>query len=74
MHTEINFRLTPRANAALEGKTSTQFASEEMPQLMPGDLFSTEELMPHVFVVTRRYFHWVTPSHLQLEYLLDLQA
>jgi hypothetical protein len=36
------------------------------------DLFSIEELMPHVFVVVERHFHWASPHNLQLRLLLDL--
>lgn len=75
MHTEINFRFTARANAALRTKQSTNFAmTTEMPLLIAGDFFSTEALMPHVFVVVQRYVHLVAPDHLQVEYLLDLRA
>lgn len=77
MHTEFNFMLTERANAAAAAhdKASMRFKTDEpLPVMATGDLFSTEELMPLVFVIARRHIHLVTPSHLQIEYLLDVQS
>jgi hypothetical protein len=76
MKTEYTFNLTPRANekAASLGMTTLRFASEApLHNLQPGDLFSTEETLPLVFVVMRRHFHLVASDHLQIETQLDLQ-
>lgn len=73
MKQEHNFNLTERALKALAGKNSLSFqVTADMPDPLPGDLFSTEEMMPHVLIITRRHFHFVTPDHLQIDYLLDL--
>jgi hypothetical protein len=76
MHQEFNFTLTPKAVAAALAhglQESLHFQlSAEMPTLQVGDLFSTEETMPLVFVIRRRHFHFVNPSYLQIGLLLDL--
>lgn len=77
MHNEYNFTMTAKANAAARaaGLASVQFKMDAaMPELAAGDLFSTEETMPLVFVITRRHFHFVTADHLQVGLLLDLPA
>lgn len=76
MQQEFNFTLAPRAVAAAQAhglQESVRFQlSHEMPTLQVGDLFSTEETMPLVFVIKRRHFHFVTPDYLQIGLLLDL--
>lgn len=73
MKQEHTFTLTERALKAVAGKGSLNFeVAADSPDPLPGDLFSTEEMMPHVLIIKRRHFHFVTPDHLQIDYLLDL--
>ena len=78
MQQEFNFTLTPKAVAAARATGLQESVhvhlSDEMPTLQVGDLFSTEETMPLVFVIKRRHFHFVTPDYLQIGLLLDLQG
>jgi hypothetical protein len=70
-----NFLFTRKAVDAIASHEGHQiaFQSVGVPSLELGDHFSMEELMPHVFVVVRRHFHWVDHEYLQIEFLLDLQ-
>lgn len=75
MYIEYNFNVSPRASdrARELGLTSMRLAgNNDLPPPIPGDLFSTEETMPLVFVVTRRHLHLVDQDHLQMVVDLDL--
>lgn len=67
-----NLHFTPEAEAAMPNASGWSFRIEGELDLQVGDLFSVEELMPHVFVVIRRHLHLVDPGLGQMSYLLDL--
>jgi hypothetical protein len=69
---EYNLQFTPEAEAAMPNAKGWTFDIEGDLDLQLGDLFSVEELMPHVFVVIRRHLHLVDPGLGQMSYLLDL--
>lgn len=73
---DLNIQFTTRAIVAMDKATyyGVNFqAGPNIPFMHVGDLFSSEDTMPHVFVVTRRHFHWMSGEHLQIDYTMDVQ-